>query len=196
MPRRVKRHLLRKVRAACRRRGAKAGSISGPKRRSRSPYRSRSVTPPAVPVFQETNGGRPSGVRAPMGINYYHGSVISGLRYHETVRYIRYPPPKGWDRTRNAGNAGKGEVLQQVGDSRLRPTAEFAAGQCRRSRASRGGIPGHPDRHRLSHTLRGRNRAAATTHTKWILMMRAYLVITGAALGLVAVWAALVPFVA
>jgi hypothetical protein len=73
---------------------------------------------------------------------------------------------------------------------------EFAADQRRRSGASRGSIPGRPDRHRLSHTLRGSNRATATTHTTWILMMRAYLVFTGVAFGLLAVWAALVPFAA
>jgi hypothetical protein len=74
---------------------------------------------------------------------------------------------------------------------------EFAADQCRRSGASRGSIFGRPDRHRLSHALRGSNRAAATTRATWILlMMRSYLVFTGVALGLVAVWAALVPFVA
>ena len=84
-----------------------------------------------------------------------------------------------------------------TGDSaRLQRMKKFAADQCRRSGASRGSIPGRPDQHRLPRTLRGSNRAAATTHTTWTLMMRTYLVVTGVALGLVAVWAALVPFAA
>src|ERR1700730_5522504 len=112
------------------------------------------------------------------GDYHHHDLVILCLRYHELVRYP-LSAPKGWDRTGNAGNAGKGEVLQRVGDRRLRPPAgmqEFAADHCRRSGASRGSIFGRPDRHRLSHALRGSTRAAATTRATWILlMMRSYL---------------------
>jgi hypothetical protein len=71
-----------------------------------------------------------------------------------------------------------------------------ASGTTRRSRTSHGGFPGHQRRHYLPHALRGTNRAAVATRAKRILTMRAYLTATGTALGLLAGWAALVPFVA
>jgi hypothetical protein len=73
---------------------------------------------------------------------------------------------------------------------------EPAPGASRRSRASHGGFPGHQRRHRLPHALRRTNRAAVAARAKRILTMRAYLTATGVALGLLAGWVALVPFVA
>src|ERR1700720_955380 len=57
-------------------------------------------------------------------------------------------------------------------------------------------LPGRQGRHCLPHALRGTDRAAGASRAKRTLTMAAYLTATGIALGLLAGWAALVPFVA
>jgi hypothetical protein len=118
------------------------------------------------------------------------------LRYHEAVIYHSFATSP---RAKDAENAKQIEFPWRAGLESLRTPAalqEPAADAAWRSRASSGWFPGHQERYRLPYPVRGTDRTAAASDARRKLTMRAFIAATGIALGLLAGWAALVPFVA